>query len=412
MVAHGDAGSAAAIQPAASLAQRRFEIASEFMKVLLVGNYEFDGSMSMKIWAELLARELRRGDLDIKLIAPRPILGKLKPSAHGLGKWLGYIDRFMFFPISLRVAAANADVVHLCDHGGAMYAPMLKTKPVVVTCHDMIAVRAARGELPELHSSPFGKLLQRWICYGLQRATRVACVSRATFNDASRILEDHVNLCVILNALNRPFGPLPSSEVDRRLEKLDGIRAPFILHVGTNLPYKNREGVLRVFAGASKDANLQLVIAGEPLSQSLTALAHELQIEDRIVQLVKPDFAMIEALYHGAVCLLFPSRYEGFGWPPIEAQACGCPVVASDIPPFAETLGDSAILKPVDDKVGMADAIRLLIANESFSEQVRQRGLENVRTRFQTTRMIGEYESLYRELTRNREILVTGAGTL
>ena len=71
------------------------------MKVLLVGNYEFDGSRSMQIWAAALDRELRQLGIDVQSIAPRPALGKLKPSAHGIGKWLGYIDRFVFFPISL-----------------------------------------------------------------------------------------------------------------------------------------------------------------------------------------------------------------------------------------------------------------------------------------------------------------------
>ncbi|MGB0062990.1 MAG: glycosyltransferase family 1 protein [Terracidiphilus sp.] len=382
------------------------------MKVLLVGNYEFDGSMSMKIWADLLARELRTVGIDTQLIAPRPMLGKLKPSAHGLGKWLGYIDRFVFFPFSLRSAAAGVDLVHLCDHGGAMYATMFKSKPVIVTCHDMIAVRGARGELPELHSSPLGKFLQRWICHGLRRATRVACVSRATLNDVRRILGDDANLCVVLNGMNHPFQPLASGEVDRRLEQSGGIHAPFVLHVGSNLGYKNREGVLRVFAQASRGTNLQLVIAGEPLDHNLSRLTRELQIEDRIAQFEKPDVAALEALYNRAVCLLFPSHYEGFGWPPIEAQACGCPVVASDIPPFAETLGQSAILKPTEDEAGMADASRSLVSDESLRSQLRQMGFENVRTRFQTARMIGEYASLYRELTQNPDALAMGMDQL
>src|SRR5580658_4472619 len=162
------------------------------MKVLLVGNYAFDGSTSMRIWAGALHRELLQVGIDVRLITPRPVFGKLKPSAHGIGKWLGYIDRFVIFPRALRSAAAAADIVHLCDHGGAMYVPMIKGKPVIVTCHDMIAVRGARGELPELRSSRFGRLLQRWICHGLRRATRVACVSLATFNDARRNLgTDH-----------------------------------------------------------------------------------------------------------------------------------------------------------------------------------------------------------------------------
>lgn len=368
------------------------------MKVLLVGNYPFDGSTSMHIWSQALLRELRQLHVDVEVISPRPRLGKIKPSVHGVGKWLGYIDRFVLFPRALRAAAAQADIVHLCDHGGAMYAPMIRRKPVVVTCHDMIAMRSARGELPELRSSAFGKLLQRWICHGLKHATRVACVSRATFDDARRILKEDENLCVILNGLNYSFQPLAPDEAERRLAGFVSLQVPFILHLGSNATYKNREGVLRAFAKASAETDLQLVIAGEAMNQKLARLARDLQIENRIVQVVKPDAALIEALYNRALCLLFPSRYEGFGWPPIEAQACGCPVVASDIPSLAEVLGQSAILKPVGDEAGMADAIRKLASDREFREQLRQSGFVNVRTRFQTARMMGEYLTLYREL--------------
>ncbi len=373
------------------------------MKVLLVGNYPFDGSTSMHIWSQALLRELRQLHVDAELISPQPRFGKIKPSVHGVGKWLGYIDRFVIFPRALVSAAAEADIVHLCDHGAAMYAPMIRRKikgmPVVVTCHDMIAVRSARGELPGLRSSLFGKILQRWICHGLKHATRVACVSRATFEDTRRILQADENLCVILNGLNYPYQLLARDEVEWRLAVLTTIRAPFVLHLGSNTAYKNREGVLRVFAKAAAETDLQLVMAGEALNQKLVCLARELQIEGRIVQVVKPDVALIEALYNHAVCLLFPSRYEGFGWPPIEAQACGCPVVASDIPPLVEVLGQSAILKPVEDEAGMADAIRRLNSDQEFREQLRQSGFVNVRKRFQTARMIGEYLSLYRECT-------------
>ena len=369
------------------------------MKVLLVGNYPFDGSTSMHIWSQALLRELRQLHVDAELISPQPRFGKIKPSVHGVGKWLGYIDRFVIFPRALVSAAAEADIVHLCDHGAAMYAPMIKGKPVLVTCHDMIGVRGARGELPGLRSSLFGKILQRWICHGLKHATRVACVSRATFEDTRRILQADENLCVILNGLNYPYQLLARDEVEWRLAVLTTIRAPFVLHLGSNTAYKNREGVLRVFAKAAAETDLQLVMAGEALNQKLVCLARELQIEGRIVQVVKPDVALIEALYNHAVCLLFPSRYEGFGWPPIEAQACGCPVVASDIPPLVEVLGQSAILKPVEDEAGMADAIRRLNSDQEFREQLRQSGFVNVRKRFQTARMIGEYLSLYRECT-------------
>ena len=373
------------------------------MKVLLVGNYEFDGSTSMRIWAATLLRELSRAGIDVRIISPRPLFGRLRPSASGVGKWLGYIDRFVVFPRKLRAAAAGTDIVHICDHGGAMYAPMIGAKPVVVTCHDMIAVQAARGELPQLRSSPLGKILQRWICHGLRRAARVACVSRATFDDAHRLLKSSKNLCVILNGLNDSYQFLARSEVNRRLARVPEIQTPFVLHLGSNLPYKNREGVLRIFAKVSREINLRLVIAGEALNGNLSWLARKLQIEERMVQVVKPDRALVEALYNRAVCLLFPSRYEGFGWPPIEAQVCGCPVVASNIAPFAEILGDTAILAPVEDEMGMADAIQRLASDQEFREQLRQRGFENVRARFLTSRMIADYVSLYRELIGEQE---------
>jgi glycosyltransferase involved in cell wall biosynthesis len=368
------------------------------MKVLLVGNYEFDGSTSMKIWANTLHDELLRLGIEANLVTPKPVLGRLKQSSSGIGKWFGYVDRFILFPHSLRAAAAKSDVVHLCDHGSAMYAPMVKEKPVVVTCNDMHAVLGALGEIPDCPASFFGKILQKWICRGLQRATKVACISQATLNDARRILGGDQNLLVILDALNHPFRPLAPSETEGRLSEVPVINRPFVLHVGSNLTRKNREGVLRIFAKAAKGTELQMVFAGEGLSQGLLRLADDLQVRNQIVQVVKPPVEIIEALYNRATALIFPSRYEGFGWPPIEAQACGCPVVASNIPPIAEVLGLSAALRTVEDETGMAEDLRRLIADREYHEQMRERGFENVRLRFQTSRMMSEYVSLYREV--------------
>lgn len=368
------------------------------MKVLLVGNYKFDGSTSMQIWANTLLRELRQLKVDVKLISPRPVFGRIKKSARGLGKWLGYIDRYVIFPRELRAAAAQADIIHLCDHGSAVYAPMLNGKPVVVTCNDMIGVRGALGELPEIKASMTGKIFQARICRGLERATRVACISQSTYNDASRILKTNHNLRVILDGLNYPFQSVPADEVDRRLAVLPVVPASFVLIVGANAANKNREGMLRIFAKAAEGTNLHLVFAGEALSEDQLRLARELKIHGRIVQAIKPDVKVIEALYNRAVALLYPSLYEGFGWPPIEAQACGCPVVGSDIPPLREVLDQSAVLRPVEDETGMAVALQRLVFDPEFRDQMRQRGFRNVHSRFQTSRMMDEYVSLYREI--------------
>ena len=368
------------------------------MRILLVGNYQFDGSTSMQIWARALERELLQLGIDARLISPRPIVGRFKPSSTGIGKWLGYIDRYLLFPPVLRAAAAKADVVHMCDHGSAMYCSALNGTPVVVTCNDMLAVRGALGELPEMAPSRFGRYLQLWICKGLRRATRVACISQATLDDAARILDRREHLRVVLDALNYPYQLLPTSETDRRLAFLTAINRPFLLHVGSNHARKNRDGILRAFAHVAAKSDLQLVFAGEALNENLLQLSRRLGVEDRVVQVVKPDVSILEALYNHARVLVFPSRYEGFGWPPIEAQACGCPVVASDIPPVAEVLRSSAILHRLNDESGMAASILRLHTDEEYRDHMIQLGFENVRSRFQTSRMMDEYLSLYREL--------------
>ena len=351
----------------------------------------------MQVWANALLRELTLRGLDAELIGPKPIFGRIRQTSSGLGKWFGYIDRFLIFPCHLRTAAAKADLIHICDHGSAMFAFRVKNKPVLVTCHDLLAVRGALGEIPELRPSLFGHLLQLWIRGGIRRATKVACVSQFTLDDARRILGGS-NLCKVLNGLNYPFQPLDAAEVDQRLSGLPGIGQPFIVHVGSSHPRKNRDGVLRVFAAAAKQSDLRLVFAGRPLGDDLTVLAKQLQVFDRIVQITDPEVEIVEALYNRATALLFPSRYEGFGWPPIEAQACGCPVVASSIPPFAEVLGRSAALHPLEDESGMAESILKLVADTEFRAAMRQQGLENVHSRFQTSRMMDDYTALYRKL--------------
>jgi glycosyltransferase involved in cell wall biosynthesis len=368
------------------------------MKILLIGNYEFDGSTSMQIWASTLHRELSERGVEVELLVPRPVLGRLKGSSRGLGKWLGYFDRMILFPRQLKAAAAHADVVHVCDHGNAMYALRVPQKPVIVTCHDMHAVLGALGEVPDCPASSLGRILQRWICRGLRGAARVACVSNATLADARRILKQDKNLCVVLNALNYPFKQLSADDTQQRLADVAGLDHPFILHIGSNLKRKNREGVLRVFARASEGLDLRLVFAGQALSPTLIQLADQLQIRDKIIQVVRPSVEVIEALYNRAVALLFPSRYEGFGWPSIEAQACGCPVVASNIPPLVEAVGQSAMLHPLDDIEGMAASIRRLATEPPCRDVLRRRGMENVQTRFQTDRMMQEYLALYHEL--------------
>ena len=133
------------------------------LRVLLIGNYEHDRQESMQRFADLLVRELPLRGLEVRLVKPAAHLGRFKPAAGGVGKWLGYVDKFALFPLALPTHLEWCDVVHVCDHSNAMYCHRTRSRPTVVTCHDFLAVRGALGEDTDCPAGFAGRHLQRWI---------------------------------------------------------------------------------------------------------------------------------------------------------------------------------------------------------------------------------------------------------
>jgi glycosyltransferase involved in cell wall biosynthesis len=266
---------------------------------------------------------------------------------------------------------------------------------VVVTCHDFLAVRGGLGEETDTPASATGRWLQRWILTGLRQANVLVCVSQATCDDAQKLVpcgEKQPAFQVIPLGLSYPYRKLDRVEARARLQ----IKLPFVLHVGSNLRRKNREGILRIFARCQHEWNGQLVFVGEKLNDTLTAQANALGLANRIVQLGNRESAELEVLYNCATALLFPSRFEGFGWPIIEAQACGCPVLCSSAGPMAEIAGEGALVHPPEDEEGFArDLLRLTDPSENALWSTK--ALENAQ-RFTTPRMIAAYVDLYRSL--------------
>jgi glycosyltransferase involved in cell wall biosynthesis len=200
--------------------------------------------------------------------------------------------------------------------------------------------------------------------------------------------------------LSYPYHLLPPEEARARLAAARQIdpHVPFVIHVGSNLRRKNREGVLRIFARCQQDWNGTLVFAGEPLTESLRSLGRELGIAGRIVELPEASNELLEALYNLATALLFPSTCEGFGWPIAEAHACGCPVICTAREPMTEVAGDAGLTHELEDEAGFAaDLLRL--TNPAERAVWSARSLENA-ARFSSARMIEEYCALYRSLAR------------
>lgn len=396
--------------------------------VLLIGNFLPDQQQSMQRFSEMMLRELRALNVPAKLLQPQPRLFRFWrfPFAK---KWAGYFDKYIVFPFQLR--RREADVIHICDHSNVVYAKHFRNVPVVVTCHDLLAVRGALGEATDCPASITGKFLQRWILNGLRRATAIACVSKATATDANRLLasrrthpnadmegraprararperrrgappsnatEETPRITVIENGLNYHYRTLPEAEVTTRLAPLQRLKLdrPFVLHVGSQLRRKNRAGVLRIFAGTKNQWDAQLVFAGDPIGE-LSASARALGVTHRVVEIVAPDSELLEALYNRAHALLFPSRFEGFGWPIAEAQACGCPVLTSKAAPMCDVAGDGALLRDVEDENGFAEDL-LRLRDPVLRKKYRELGLQNA-ARFDARKMAERYLALYREL--------------
>jgi glycosyltransferase involved in cell wall biosynthesis len=367
------------------------------LKILLIGNYEADAQQSMRRYAELMQRGLSEAGLEAILAVPAAILNRSKRPATGIWKWVGYIDKYVLSPAEIARAAIDADVVHVCDHANAVYVPRRSRAPYLVTCHDLLAVRGAMGEATDCPTGFAGRQLQLTILKGLRRASALACVSGATLRDAERLLPGYEGRLVLVpNALNHPYHVLEPALLQRCLTRA-GIVGPYLLHVGSNLRRKNREAVLRAAQHCSQYWRGKIVFAGQSLSSDLRSMARELDLLDRIVEIEKPSNAMLEALYNGALALLFPSRFEGFGWPIIEAQACGCPVICSDRAPFPEVSGNAAILVDAEDYAGMARSIVELAGAGSRREELRTRGLENA-SRYGRDFMVSQFVRLYEEL--------------
>jgi glycosyltransferase involved in cell wall biosynthesis len=365
--------------------------------VLLIGNYPPDQQQSMQRFGKMMLGGLRAAGVQAELIQPQPIFGKIKIAGAFASKWLGYIDKFFLFPRTLRRRLSHGvEIVHICDHSNAIYTSHVDATPTLVTCHDLLAVRGALGEDTDCPASFTGKFLQRWILSGLRRAKAVACVSRATMRDAERLVNGQPQLRVIPNGLNYPFQKQSPDIIRTRLTGILDVSRPFILHVGSNLRRKNREGVLRIFSLTRNDWDGQLVLAGDPLGPELHLLGSDLGILDRIVSIVDPTSELLEALYSSALALVYPSRFEGFGWPIIEAQACGCPVICSNREPLPEVAGNAALLHDVNDEAGFASDV-LQLRDPAERARWSEKSLQNA-AKYRAEEMIARYVALYREL--------------
>jgi glycosyltransferase involved in cell wall biosynthesis len=364
------------------------------MKILLVANYKPDRQRSMARYTGLLAEQLRKRGVAVEVIHPPPIATRIVSAESRFFRWLAYLDKFIFFPPMLWLRAGSADVVHICDHSNSFYLRWTGKSPALITAHDALAIRSALGHFPQNPTRSSGVKLQRWILGNLARAKAILCVSQKTKADFEALLPADVSLIVIPNPLSGEFHPSTPEEITAAraacgLQEQD----EYLLHVGKNNWYKNRAGVLRIFAelkNLSRFRRMKLLLAGDRLPPALLETAQE---TGDVLECVAPTDAQLRALYSGALALLFPSLEEGFGWPILEAQGCGCPVITSDRPPMNEITGGAAILIDPENAEAAAATIAARIHQ---TNELRTGGLANVRS-YSVEIAMDRYSKVYEE---------------
>lgn len=264
-----------------------------------------------------------------------------------------------------RVLAEHpAELYHWLDGSMAAFIPNSLRAQSLVTVHDLIPLLQWRGELPDRPSLPAAGLIRRGI-RALRGCAGWCADSRATQADLARLANIGAGVAVVPVAL-RPLPPPTSVSIPGLAPS-----ARFLLHVGNNAAYKNRRGVLDVFARLADAADLHLVLVGPPPTRAVRAAAARLA---RVHFAGPVDDAQLHGLYRRAAAFLFPSLYEGYGMPVLEAMAAGCPVVCSTAPALVEVAGGAARFAPASDPAALASRCRALLADEALRREMAERG--------------------------------------
>lgn len=302
-----------------------------------------------------------------------------------------------------RLTRVQADVYHLVDGSYAHVLQGFNQPNTVVTVHDLIpALQAER----RFNVAPPGKWA-RWLIartlHNLKQQQFVCTVSVCTKNDLRKYLGHDPDIITIHSGLRDSIlAHLPDTlPTWKQRSHHNGSRT--ILHIGNNGFYKNRLAVLETFSRLLPNERLYLVMAGAPPDESLRQHIQTLEIPSTQIEFINyPEDEEISKLYEKASILLFPSHYEGFGWPPLEAMAFGCPVVCANTGSLPEVVGKAALMADPTDYSGLAKQCKTLLHSTEQAERMIELGYQNIK-RFSRSQMADRLIDLYREAAQRND---------
>jgi len=302
------------------------------------------------------------------------------------------------FPFYLR--GLSPDLVHIPLNR----VPVLMIRPYVVTIHDMANL------FFEEERSDFRMQMRRFrFRRGLERASLVIAVSEATKREVESFLgapSEHIRR--VYNAPDPDFltpGAPAGSEAQLRTLERYQIDYPFLLYAGNIRRHKNIPRLVEAFAVVRDQLaahpvykDLRLVIIGDTISQfpAVRQAVIKSRVEHAVRFLGFVPFETLRCFYEYAAAFVFPSRHEGFGLPPLEAMACGTPVVTSNVSSLPEVVGDAAVLVNPENVFDIARGIREVLLDEGLRAELVRRGREQA-ARFSWERTARQMLEIYQE---------------
>lgn len=277
--------------------------------------------------------------------------------------------------LSLEMALHAPDVLFVPAHA----LPLVLAPRSIVTIHDLgfMYHPEAHTRIQQLYHRLFTRLSAR-------RATHIIAISEATKRDLQRFYNTPAaKISVIYHGVHPRFKPLADQAVIEGALHKYGIRTPFLLFISTIQPRKNVARLIEAFADVRTKLGsacpLRLVLAGKRgwLTETIERRAAELGIADFVQFLGYVADEDLPALFNGALAYVIPSLYEGFGMTILEAQACGTPVLASNVSSLPEVVGDAGLLVDPLDVRAIAAGIERLATDQQYRTELRARGLRH-----------------------------------
>lgn len=373
------------------------------MKVNLVAKSQ-GGTTGISRYAQELYCGLKTRGLEVELIEPEPV--KLPAAANSLLKRRGLDAEAFFTTYPLSVHLNGDGIVHLASQNLATLLLFRRVSPVVITVHDIIPYLLRRDRRLSIYRHPVHRFFDRLSLLRLKKAQAIIADSGYT----REMLVEHLAISekkiqVVPLGVNKKLFR-PTEAPDGLLSKYGLNRdTQYIIYVGSEDPRKNLEVLLNALARIRKDrGNVQLLKIGAARfmdeRQRVLHAIRELDLEDRVRFIDQVTEEELAYFYSLAAVFAFPSKYEGFGLPTLEAMACGTPVVASKASSIPEVVGDAGLLVSPEDPKAWAEAILSVLDNPGLGEKMAADGLERA-SEFSWERTAERTIEVYQELDKN-----------